>query len=69
MRVERRGDILTLLCSCCNLPFAKVQFGRLVIQSKHHGDYHSNSLGPQDLAKILAELAKNLIECPPVTCD
>lgn len=41
------------LCSCCDLPFAKLQFGRLVIQSKHHGDNHSNALGPDDLESIL----------------
>jgi hypothetical protein len=58
MRIEQRGEIKVFLCSCCNLPFAKLQFGRLVIQSKHHSDNHSNSLGPDDLESILELLGQ-----------
>jgi len=58
MRIERRGATLLLLCSCCDLPFAKLQFDRLIIQSKHYSDSHSNSLGPNDLKSIL-ELLRN----------
>lgn len=53
MRIEQRGEIKVFLCSCCDLPFAKLQFGRLVVQSKHHSDIHSNSLGPDELESIL----------------
>ena len=59
MRMEQRGEIKVFLCSCCNLPFAKLQFGRLVIQSKHHGDDHTNGLELQDLERILELLRKD----------
>jgi hypothetical protein len=58
MRIEQRGETSVLLCSCCNLPFAKLQFGRLVIQSKHHGDDHTNALNVEELESIL-ELIRN----------
>ncbi len=53
MRIEQRGKSVVLLCGCCDLPFARLQFKRLVIQSKHYSDSHSNSLGPDDLESIL----------------
>ena len=53
MRIEQRDEIKVLLCSCCNLPFAKLQFGRLVIQSRHHGDDHTNALDLGELTDIL----------------
>jgi hypothetical protein len=59
MRIEQRGKSLVLLCACCDLPYAKLQFGRLVLQSKHHGDDHTNGLEPQDLECILELLRKD----------
>ena len=58
MRIERRGKSLVVLCTCCDLPFARLQFGRLVIQSKHYSDNHWNSLSPEDLESILELLRK-----------
>jgi hypothetical protein len=66
MRIEQRGEINVFLCSCCNLPFAKLQFGRLVIQSKHHSDNHSNALGPEDLESILELLRQADVILPSV---
>jgi hypothetical protein len=59
MRVEQRGETWVLLCSCCNLAFAKLQFGRIVIQSKHHSEHHTNAISSEDLQKILDELRKD----------
>src|SRR5260370_29243531 len=66
MRVEQRREIKVLLCSCCNLPFAKLQFGRLVIQSKHHGDDNTNALDLQALESIFELLRKNSAIISPV---
>ncbi len=66
MRIEQRGKIKVFLCSCCNLPFAKLQSGRLVIQSKHHSDNHSNALDYQDLERILELMCKDGAIMPAV---
>ena len=66
MRIEQRGEIKVFLCSCCNLPFAKLQFGRLVIQSKHHGDDHTNALDLQALERILELIRKDGAIIPSV---
>ena len=66
LRIERRGKSLVVLCTCCDLPFARVQFGRLVIQSKHHSDNHSNALDLQDLERILELIRKDGAIIPPV---
>ena len=58
MLIEQRGETRLLLCSCCNLPFAKLQFGRIVIESKHHGYLHTNAVSLDDLENIL-ELLRN----------
>ena len=59
MKIEQRTEIRVILCSCCNLPFAKLQFGRLVIHSRHHGDDHTNALEIQDLKHILELISKD----------
>jgi hypothetical protein len=56
MRVEQRGKSLGLLCTCCDLPFARLQFARLVIESNHHGTKHSNALDLEDLRMIIEAL-------------
>jgi hypothetical protein len=64
MRLEQRGEIRVFLCSCCNLPFAKLQFGRLVIQSRHHGDDHTNALDQEDLQSILELIHQDSAKMP-----
>jgi len=59
LRIERRGGTQALICACCNLPFARVQFGRLVIQSKHYSEAHTNALELEDLKKLVAVLEGN----------
>ena len=44
---------IPLRCPACGLPFAVVRDGALVIQSKHHGDTHINSIPLAELARLL----------------
>jgi hypothetical protein len=64
MRIEQRGEVKVFLCSCCNLPFAKLQFGRLVIQSRHDGDDHTNALGLEELQSILELIRQDGVKMP-----
>jgi hypothetical protein len=59
LRIEKRGGTQALICACCNLPFARVQFGRLVIQSKHYSDAHTNALTLDDLKELVTVLEGN----------
>lgn len=44
---------IVLKCSCCDLPFAVIQRGVLVIVSRHHGDRHINTVVVADLLRAL----------------
>lgn len=35
---------LTLRCAVCELPYARVQNGVLIIESRHHGQVHVNAI-------------------------
>lgn len=59
LRIERRGGTQALICTCCNLPFARLQFGRLVVQSKHYTEPHTNALTLDDLKRLVAVLEEN----------
>lgn len=48
-------DPQTLKCACCDLPFAVVQRGVLVIQSRHHGQKHSNVITLEELRRMLEQ--------------
>lgn len=41
-----------LRCSKCGLPFARVQNGVLIIESKHRGETHVNVIAVADLAEL-----------------
>lgn len=43
-------------CLCCPRPFATIQDGRLVIQSKHGSATHVNALTVEDLERLVAVL-------------
>ena len=58
VQTQKRGEAHVLICSCCNLPFARLQFGRLVIQSKHYSDVHTNGLTLEDLRGLVSLLEK-----------
>jgi hypothetical protein len=64
LRIEQRGQSFALLCACCDLPFARMQFGRLVIQSRHHGDEHTNALDLEELQSILELIRQDSAKMP-----
>ena len=35
---------LTLRCATCELPYARLQNGVLIIESRHHGQIHVNTI-------------------------
>jgi len=47
------GKGIPLMCSCCNLPFAYLRNGVLVVQSRHHGQSHQNVVAVSELSRIL----------------
>lgn len=40
-------------CAGCELPFAYIQNGVLVIESRHHGEQHVNVLRLEELIRLL----------------
>jgi hypothetical protein len=44
---------IVLKCACCDLPFATIQRGVLMVNSRHHGDKHVNVVTLQDLIQWL----------------
>lgn len=44
----------TLRCPC-GLPFARLQSGYIVVQSKHYGKLHVNSVALWDLLRMVLE--------------
>lgn len=54
-----------LLCSTCRLPFAVVENGVLVIESRHHGEKHTNVLSLEavyELVKASHYAVREMIE-------
>jgi hypothetical protein len=49
-------DVVVLKCACCDLPFATIQRGVLMVNSRHHGDKHVNVVTLQDLIQWLRDL-------------
>jgi hypothetical protein len=43
---------IPLRCSKCGLPYARVQNGVLIIESKHRGETHVNVIALADLAEL-----------------
>lgn len=50
--VDERGR---LICACCGLPFARLQNGCLVVESKHSGERHVNAISVEQLVRISQE--------------
>lgn len=48
-------DVLLLRCGQCGLPWAKVQNGVLVVESRHHGERHVNVIALAELFKLWRE--------------
>jgi hypothetical protein len=53
MNLKRRKKNSALICSCCDMPCAIVENGRLVWQSRHGHSSHSNALSLDDLKEIV----------------
>ena len=65
LRIEWLGGAQAIICSCCNMPFAKMQFGRLVIQSKHYSGFHTNAITLEELKTLVAVLEGGKIKEVP----
>lgn len=39
-------------CACCGLPFARIENGVLIIESRHHGEKHTNVIPLSDLIEV-----------------
>lgn len=52
MRVDERGYIK---CGDCHQPYARVHDGVLVIESRHGGVKHTNSIRLEDVVQLLQE--------------
>lgn len=40
-----------LRCHCCDLPWGYIQNGVLIVQSRHHGETHTNVIAISELTK------------------
>jgi hypothetical protein len=49
------AEPVVLKCAACGLPFARVQNGALVIESRHHGDKHYNVIALDMLRDLLQQ--------------
>lgn len=43
---------IILRCDCCGLPYARIQQGALVVESRHHGDKHTNVVALEALLEL-----------------
>ena len=46
------SEPIVLRCACCGLPYARVQDGCLVVESRHHGDKHTNAIALAEVARL-----------------
>ncbi len=46
------SEPVVLRCACCGLPYARVQNGCLVVESRHHGEKHTNAISLADVARL-----------------
>lgn len=46
------SEPLVLRCACCGLPYARVQGGCLVVESRHHGEKHTNAISLEEVARL-----------------
>jgi hypothetical protein len=42
----------TLRCSCCGLPWARIEDDVLIVTSQHHGEKHANVLSLDRFQKL-----------------
>lgn len=47
-------SVKQLPCSICRLPFARIENGVLIIESRHHGDKHTNVISLKTLLELIS---------------
>ena len=52
-------------CHECNLPFARLQNGAIVIESRHHGEKHTNSISVWDLVLLVIKSVASIERSTP----
>ena len=52
-------------CHKCNLPFARLQNGAIVIESRHHGEKHTNSISVWDLVLLVIKSVASIERSTP----
>lgn len=50
-------DEVVLRCAICNLPWAKIRNGVLIVESRHHGAVHVNVVAVSELEKLATQNA------------
>jgi len=43
---------IVLRCAICNLPWAKIRNGVLIVESRHHGAVHVNVIAVDEVAQM-----------------
>jgi hypothetical protein len=51
------ADEVILRCAVCNLPWAKIRNGVLIVESRHHGAVHVNVIALEVLSRMARENA------------
>ena len=46
------ADDIILRCAICNLPWARIRNGVLIVESRHHGAVHMNVIAVSELEKV-----------------
>jgi len=54
MNENGKDTVLTCGKEGCHFPFARIQNGVLVIESRHHGESHVNVITMEEVAAVLA---------------
>ena len=63
MNDQNQNGVVVLRCAECGLPFGRVQNGVLIVESRHHGETHTNAIAVQRLQR----LARRAAPWPPET--
>lgn len=51
------NEDVILRCAVCNLPWAKIRNGVLIVESRHHGAVHQNVIALDVLARLAQDSA------------
>lgn len=49
---DNQNGVVVLRCAECGLPFGRIQNGALIIESRHHGERHTNTIAVQRLQQL-----------------